>query len=196
MAENTSTWKVLTIKHTFPDHLDKNLVKEVKIEERKRRVTGPFQGTIEFIYNNLTPSEENNPTPSQDNNPTSSQDNNSTPSQEQLPIINPKVVVSTSVDKAVGRGWGSYFCDPDGSIKQDENEEYAFPKKILNPNDSAQIVYYFLLAWEGPTENPPEFDKEFGVSIVFIPSYSELIPGTQQVDYDAPEETVKARDHY
>jgi regulator of RNase E activity RraB len=190
MSENISSWKVLTIKHTFPDHIDKKLLNTVEIEKHKRRVTGIFQGTIEFTYNNPTPSDDDdNPTPSDD-------DDNPAPSQENLPIVNPTVVVSTSVNKADGRGWGSYFCDPNGNIKQDENEEYAFNKKILNPNDSDQIVYYFLLAWEGPTENPPETEKEFGVSIVIIPSYSELVLGGQQADYEVPEETVKARDHH
>ena len=196
MSEISSPWKVLTIKHTFPDHIDKTLVNEVQIEKHKRRVTGVFQGTIEFTYNNPTPSEDNNPTPSEDNNPTSSEDNNPKPSEDKLPIVNPTVVVSTSVDRADGRGWGSYFCDPNGNIKQDENEEYSFNKKILNPNDSDQIVYYFLLAWEGPTENPPDSEKEFGVSIVIIPSYSELVLGGQQAYYEVPEETVKARDHH
>jgi hypothetical protein len=179
MAEETSTWKVLTIKHTFPDRIDKNLVKEVKIEENIRRVTRPFQGTIEFTYNNPTPIEDNNPTPSENN----------------LPILNPMVVVSTSVNKADGRGWGSYFCDPDGNIKEDENEHYRFNKKILNPDDSDQIVYYFLLAWEGPTKNPPALERQFGVSIVFIPSYSELILGEQPADYEVPVQTVEAREH-
>jgi hypothetical protein len=169
-VENIFEWKALTIKHKYLSEINKDLAKTVEIEGQLRKGTKVFQGSIEFEYNNPTHSEY------------------------KFPILNPMVVVSTSIDKADGRGWGSYFCDPDGNIKKDENEPYAFNKNILYPNDSDRIDYYWLLAWEGPTENPPDCEKEFGVSIVFIPSYRELKPGDQQAEYEAPEETVKAKD--
>lgn len=169
-VENIFEWKVLTIKHQYLSEINKNLVNTVEIEGQLRKVTQVFQGRIEIEYNNPTQSEYN------------------------FPILDPIVVVSTSVNKAEGRGWGSYFCDRDGNIKGDENEPYTFNTNILYPKDSDQIDYYWLLIWEGPTENPPDSEKEFGVSIVLMPSYRELKPGDQQADYGAPEETVKAKD--